>query len=141
MNHRPYCAATAGALLVLALTVGNPFRCRDASGPTAGASSVQSAPQLIPLVVPLHQVQSVSFGDDHVVAQPAGLEVIGHELADPDVVGPCPQAGLPAVVRRARSADGWDTWWHVDGSITKRGVRAGESLPRVLRVPAMKPQQ
>jgi hypothetical protein len=60
------------------------------------------------------------------------------DIADPDRVGPCPQAGLPAVIRRGRDSDGRDTWWHVDGSLTKRGWRevAGAPVQVVTRVEA-----
>ncbi len=154
MNHRPYCAAAALGLLLAALSVGPLFRCpgpreSDASDPPLATSAAITAPPA-PVsetlaVVPVEasasrKVQSAGFTPGgpsfRSRAVPASFS---RGPADPDEVGPCPQADLPAVLRRGRDVDGQDTWWHADGSITKRGTRAvaGEVVPFVTRMQAV----
>jgi len=139
MNHRPLCAAAAVALLVAALGMGNPFRtcCRTGDGRPDPARSGPLSP--VPLVTP------ASFGGG-AAGSAGGAAVLLQgdlEVEDEDGVGPCPEPGLARVVRRGRDADGWATWWHADGSITKRGVRqvGGELLPFVMRLQPSQRQQ
>ena len=95
--------------LVLALQ-GNPFR-----GPVP-------APTPVP----------VTLGPEAGVAAPARsappAPATSAPAIDPDRIGPCPESGLP-VVRQGRDLDGLDTWWHADGSITKRTVTEIEGVP------------
>lgn len=67
-------------------------------------------------------------------------------LPDPDGIGPLPKAAgtvSSPVVRRGRDADGWPTWWHADGSLTKQveqTLREPDGTPhRVPSVVRMRP--
>lgn len=65
-------------------------------------------------------------------------------LPDPDGVGPLPALAAKVespVIRRGRDGDGFATWWHADGSLTKRveqTLRDAEGrahkVPSVIRV-------
>lgn len=168
MSHRPYCAAAALGLLVAALNVGPLFRCPgpaetqplaaprvtdapDATAvrrPTSATTSAATIRPPAPLsdtleAVPVEasasrRVQSAGFDPGQSFSSLVVPASFSNGPADPDHVGPCPQVDLPAVLRRGRDADGQDTWWHADGSITKRGTRtiAGQAVPFVMRMPA-----
>lgn len=68
-------------------------------------------------------------------------------LPDPDRVGECPREPLESkVVRRGIDpADRWPTWWHVDGSLTKRvqqrlrDPKTGEVIGEEPRVVVLRP--
>lgn len=142
MNHRPFCAFAAVGLLVAALAVGNPFRC--AAPPVPKCPSPQGALPVLPVLPVRAPVSPVVLTDVHSdIHSDTGTKPREQveasdqaHLPDPDGVGPCPEVGLPRVLRRGRDADGWATWWHADGTMTKRGVRtvAGEAVPFVMRL-------
>jgi hypothetical protein len=121
MRFRPICALLAVALLLVALQVGNPFRAAESAGGTP------VAPAAAPLATRVLPVQPVALG----MRAPAPTPPI-----DRDGIGPCPEAGLPPVVGQGRDQDGLDTWWHADGSITKRTVSeiGGVAVPAIVRL-------
>jgi hypothetical protein len=159
LDHRPLCAGAAVALLLLSLGVGNPFRAQRATtaDPPVERAETETRWRGSEMVAPirsrpaLQQEPSTADvpGAPRVVpavlgAQPLAShatfvrnEAMGADpVADPDGVGACPQNGLPSVTRRGLDGDGCATWWHADGSITKRGVRQveGEPMPFVMRL-------
>jgi hypothetical protein len=140
MNHRPYCLAGALAVLTWGLVCGNPFRCVGGAGAAAPSDDARnesiSPPPLVvtPALAPASATALVP-------AVLGGAAVDADELPDPDEVGPCPEPGLPPVLRRGRDGDGLETWWHSDGSLTKRSTQRvdGEVVPVTVRVLPARP--
>lgn len=65
------------------------------------------------------------------------LEPVG-PLPDPDRVGPCPEAYAHLrVERRGLDEEGRPTWWHADGSVTKRIVQRVRGDGREVDVPGI----
>lgn len=134
MNHRPYCLAGALVVLTWGLVCGNPFRCFDRAGGGGAEGDVPAAPLV---VTPVLAPASASMA----VEREGAAVVDPDDLADPDEIGPCPEPGLPPVLRRGRDADGLETWWHTDGSLTKRSTQRvdGEVVPVTVRVLPQRP--
>lgn len=131
MNHRPFCLLGAGVVLAIAVVMGNPFLpCAQQQAKELPASGMGPAPV----------VATPAMAPSPGAVVPASLAV-PNDVLDPDQVGPCPEAGLPAVARQGIDVDGAPTWWHADGSVTKRvsQVRDGIAVPVVVRRPADSP--
>jgi hypothetical protein len=64
------------------------------------------------------------------VGEPANASAMGEAL------GPCPADVASPVVRSGLDADGWPTWWHADGSKTKRVLQhvGGAGVPAIVRM-------
>jgi hypothetical protein len=114
------------ALPLAALQVGNPFWAKPALEPPLRAA------QPPPEASTVRGVQPVALGGP----PPAAAAPRPNEVVDPDRIGSCPEAGLAPVVRQGRDLDGLDTWWHADGSITKRTVTeiGGVAVPAIVRL-------
>ena len=128
----------AGSILAGALVYGNP--CRQGCGMGACPPSPGlTAPLVLPAVAPVEPAPAPARSEPLAMT---AISAPAAEIPDPDNLGTCPQWGgstsISPVVRRAIDADGWPTWWHADGSLTKRvlqGVRDAEG--NQLKAPAV----
>ena len=155
--------ALAGVVLVGSLVLGNPLPPRRGQAP-APSSVPGGSPELRSRAVPADagsraQPRGEPARDPNVhqasTVTPAPAEIPlrmqlggGAAVADPDRIGPCPGLGTRAphaspVVRRAVDHDGWPTWWHEDGSLTKRVIQEVREqdgtlrrIPEVMRLTA-----
>lgn len=134
---------TAIGFLGAALLCGNPFLpCPDVApkpasvGPSDAAAHEQQAPPARPDAETLRAEEATGAKGVLPVAALA-VRLDPHEpgeVPDPDGVGPCPEA--KAFVRRGIDGDGLATWWHADGSMTKRAVQVlRDAAGNELRVP------
>ena len=113
--RRAAASATAFLLaigvLVGALCLGNPWR----GGPPADVAPFPAQPAA---------TRVDSEPPRGAVVHGPGMGPGHHGAAPEEDVGACPEryADLP-VLRAGRDQDGWPTWWHADGTITKRAVQ------------------
>jgi hypothetical protein len=132
LNRSSLFGALAVAVLLLALAAGNPFLPEAPRAPVPPALVVPAVTS--ERVTPVHAVPLATRA-----ASPAGAT-----LPDPDRVGDCPRKGIAVLRRGIDPADGRPTWWHVDGTITKRGVqrlRDGDVTAEVPIILTMTPQK
>lgn len=119
---------TAIGILGAALLCGNPFLpCPDPdtepAPPSEAAAEGRQSPPARPAVETL-QAEEAAGSKGVLPVAALALRPDAHgpgEVPDPDGVGPCPEA--KAFVRRGIDGDGLATWWHADGSMTKRAVQ------------------
>jgi hypothetical protein len=116
-------------LLALAALAGGLVLNPPAEGVTAAPKTAAPRPTRSPL--------SMTSGAPIEAAPAVAVQSVGG-LPDPDRVGPCPEAYASlAVARRGLDEEGRPTWWHVDGTITKRIVQRVREDGREVEVPSL----
>ena len=157
------CFALAITVLLGALVIGNPCaRCgttgkdgagdpglapgRRASAPGTGASESDRPIPVQPAAAGASAqaaqaslARPVQEGIEPAALRLSSPRTASSELPDPDRVGECPREGVfPRVIRRGIDVDRWPTWWHLDGSLTKRVVQnLSDESGVVVRAPAV----
>ncbi len=131
MNRSSMFGALAVGILLLALAVGNPFlplprraapgpHATQPDGPTAMPASLSTqAIGSVPLRMTAAPAPAAASRDTGAADSDDSSE-FATDLPDPDRIGPCPRAGIAVVRRGIDPLDGRPTWWHADGSMTKR---------------------
>jgi hypothetical protein len=112
-------------VLLGALLLGNPFRRTAEAAPGGAAAGADVQPPSVETTPISHTSAALRLPS---VVQP-DEKTAEQTREDEASVGPCPRQPLTSPVTRSGiDQDGWPTWWHEDGSVTKR-VRQTERDP------------
>jgi hypothetical protein len=137
MNRPSLLLCLAGGVIAAALVFGGPAP-RGTAPAATGTGPLVAEPAPGPTAAPARGVAGTGPGSRPSPAPGSEARV---ELADPDRVGECPpwngEAATSPTVRRGIDGDGFPTWWHADGSLTKRVVQTGrDASGNPFRTPA-----